>query len=96
LVYTNVHTPHAYRAATPSEVRTTTTDRTATGRSCARSVLFLVAWGDAGYTAAVKNALEGNPDAILYDVKTDIQATSALLGVYTRVCTVVTGKVGRL
>jgi hypothetical protein len=53
-----------------------------------------VAWGDGGYAAAVKNALAGR-DAILYDVKCDIKVNSVLLGLYTKVCTKVTGKAAK-
>jgi hypothetical protein len=53
-----------------------------------------VAWGNGGYAAAVKNALENEPpNSLLYDVKADTKAKSVLIGLYTSVCTVVTGKV---
>ena len=94
-LYTNVHTPRAWRSATPSEVKSAASDDTVSGRACLRSVLYLVAWGDAGYDAAARKALEGKPDAILYDVKADMKATSVLLGLYAQVCTVVTGKAAK-
>jgi hypothetical protein len=97
IVYTNVRTPYAYRAATPSEVKTSPMDELATGRACDYSLLFLVAWGNSGYLAATEDALKGKPqEAILYDVKTDLAATSLILGTFTRLCTVVRGKVGHV
>jgi len=95
ILYTNIHSPRSYRSAVPSEVKSSPTDENATGVACSRSALFLVAWGDAGYGAAVKNALAGR-DAILYDVKCDLQVYSVLLGLYTKVCTKVSGKVAKL
>jgi hypothetical protein len=95
-LYTNIHTPWAYRAATPAEVKSASGDPTVSGRACNQAVLYLVAWGNSGYRAAVQNALSGMPDSILYDVKTDIHVNSYVLGLYTRTCTVITGKVGHL
>ncbi len=94
-IYTNIHTPRAYRSATPSDVKAAPTDRTVSGRGCYQTVLYLVSWGDSSYAAATRNALRSDAEAILYDVKADVQLTSVLLGAYTRVCTVVTGRVGR-
>lgn len=96
LLYTNVHTPHSYRSATPSEVKTSPSDPEVSGRGCDQSFLFLVAYGDASYAAATKNALKNHPDGILYDVKTDVKATAFLLGLYTKACVIVHGRVGRL
>jgi len=95
ILYTNIHSPRSYRSAVPSEVKAAPTDETASGMACNQAVLFLVAWGDAGYGAAVKNALGGR-DAILYDVKCDIKVNSVLLGLYSKMCTKVTGKVAKL
>ena len=38
IIYTNVTAPHAYRSATPGDVKTNAQDEMATGTSCARSV----------------------------------------------------------
>ena len=95
MLYTNIHSARSYRSATPAEVKASPTDETVSGMGCNQSVLYLVAWGDGGYAAAVKNALGGR-DAILYDVKCDIKVNSVLLGLYTKVCTKVTGKVAKL
>ena len=96
MLYTNIHSPRSYRSASPAEVRASSGDETVTGEACSQSVLFLVAWGDGGYAAAVKKALSGRSDAILYDVKCDMKVNSVLLGIYTRVCTRVAGKVAKL
>lgn len=95
LLYTDVRAPRAYRSATPSDVKAAPTDQTVSGQACYQSLLYLVAWGDAGYAAATANALGGDAAAILYDVKADVKATSFAFGLYSRVCTAVTGKVGR-
>lgn len=94
-LYADVHVPRAYRSATPADVKAAAADPAASGRACNRVVLYLVAWGDAGYAAAVRDALKGAPDAVLYDVKTDVKVNSYVLGLYSRSCTLVTGRVGR-
>ena len=94
LLYTDIHVPRTYRSATPIDVQGKATDKIATGEGCNYSVLFLVAWGNAGYAVAVNRALEGEPPgSILYDVQTDLKANVYIVGLYTRTCTVVTGKV---
>ena len=95
IIYTNVRVPRAYRSSVPSEVKSTSQDPVVSGKSCNHSALFLVAWGDASYAAAAKNALGGDSEGVLYDVKSDMQALS-ILGIYTRTCTILTGKVGRI
>ena len=95
IVYTNVLVPRSYRSATPAEVKSDNGDKTVSGKSCNQSVLFLVAWGNGGYAAAADKALESQGDSILYDVKADLQALS-VLGLYTRSCTIVTGRVARV
>lgn len=96
LLYTDVRTPRAYRSATPADVKASASDAAVTGTGCARAVLFLVAWGDAGYAAAARDALARQPPgAVLYDVKVDVAVRSYLLGLYTQACTVLAGRVGR-
>ncbi|MEK7859027.1 MAG: TRL domain-containing protein [Elusimicrobiota bacterium] len=96
MLYTDVRGPRAYRSSTPSEVKSSPTDTVVTGQACAQSALFLVAWGDAGYAAACRDALgAGMSDWVLYDVKSDSHVKSVLLGIYTKVCTRVTGKAAR-
>lgn len=95
-LYSDVRWPRAYRSATPSDVKASASDPVVSGTSCNRVVLYLVAWGDAGYAAAVKAALKDQPEGLLYDVRSDVKVNSYLLGLYTRSCTVVTGRAARL
>ncbi|MEK7689987.1 MAG: TRL domain-containing protein [Bdellovibrionota bacterium] len=88
--------PRSYRAATPAEVKANPSDPSTTGSTCMHQVLGLVAWGDAGYASAVEKALEGkNTASVLYNVKADTDLLN-VLGVYSRVCTVVSGQVGKI
>ncbi len=97
IIYTDIEVPRAYRSATPIDVASKPTDKVVIGESCNQSVLFLVAWGKGGYVAATKNALENEPPgSILYDVQTDMKGKVYAFGVYTRICTVVRGKVASL
>lgn len=94
MLYTNIHMPRVYRTAAPSEVKSSPSDKTVEGKACVRSVLFLVAWGDASYAAAARDALKGEPsNAILYDVKSDLAGKAYLLGLYAQNCTHLTGRV---
>lgn len=95
LIYTDIRTPYGYNTATPADVKAQSGDETVSGESCNRSVLHLVAWGKGGYAAAVDKALAGRKDMILYDVRSDLKVQSYVLGVYTRTCTVVTGRLGK-
>ncbi len=54
LLYTNIRLPYSYNAATPSDVHGDKEDPLVTGQSCNQSVIYLVAWGNAGYAAAVQ------------------------------------------
>ncbi len=94
-LYTNIHAPWSYRSAAPSDVKAQGTDERVSGEACFYSVLYLVAWGDGGYAAAVDDALDEHPDTFLYDVRSDVKATSILFGTWARRCTIVTGRVGR-
>lgn len=94
LLYTDIKVPRGYRTASPSEVKAAPDDPIATGKACNRSVLFLVAWGDGSYAAAVKDAL-GTRDGIMYDVRADMKVDAYLVGLYTKVCTVVSGRVAK-
>ena len=95
LLYTNIRVPYSYNTATPADVHANKEDPITTGHACNRSVLYLVAWGDAGYATATKRALEAFPNATLYDAQMDVKVNSYLLGLYTKTCTIVTGKVAR-
>jgi hypothetical protein len=92
-LYTNTTVPRAYRTAAPSEVKSSASDPTASGSACSRTVLWLVSWGDAGYAAACRDALQGRGDKVLYDVKSDAKVFSIMLGLYSKVCTKLEGKV---
>lgn len=94
-IYTNISTPRAYRSATPADVKANASDPVVEGRACARSILFLVAWGDTGYAAATRDALRDHPEDILYDVRSDMQVRAYVLGAYTQVCTIVTGRIAQ-
>ena len=95
LVYTDIKVPRGYRTSAPSEVKSAPDDPLVVGKSCNRSAVFLFAWGDASYAAAVKDAL-GTREGILYDVRADIKVDAYLLGIYAKWCTVVTGRVAKL
>ena len=97
ILYTDIEVPRAYRSATPIDVVSKPTDKIVVGESCNQSVLFLVAWGNGGFVAATQNALENEPPgSILYDVQTDMKGKVYAFGIYTRICTVVRGKVASL
>lgn len=94
ILYTNIKVPRGYRTATPVEVKSAPDDPTVTGQACNRTALFIVAWGDASYAKAVENALGGR-DGIMYDVRADIKVDAYLIGLYSKVCTVLSGKVAK-
>lgn len=94
-LYTDIRVPRAYRSAAPSDVKATPSDESVSGEACYQSLAFLFAWGDASYATAARNALGGHSDATLYDVKADQKATTYLVGLYSQICTVLTGKVAR-
>ncbi len=95
LVYTDIKVPRGYRTSAPSEVKAAPDDPLVVGKSCNRAAVFLFAWGDASYAAAVKDAL-GAREGILYDVRADVKVNAYLLGIYAKVCTIVTGRVAKL
>ncbi|MGH7264296.1 MAG: TRL domain-containing protein [Candidatus Rokuibacteriota bacterium] len=94
-LYSNIRTPRAYRSATPGDVRAGPTDPTVSGQGCYKTVLYLVSWGDASYAEAARRAVGADAARILYDVKADTRVTSILLGAYTEICTIVTGRLAR-
>ncbi len=96
LLYHNTRSPRAYRSATPMDLAAQDSDPLVTGMSCSRAVLYLVSWGDNGYAKAVQNAVKDDPQAVLYDVRTDSRARSILLGLYQDSCTILTGRRGRV
>jgi hypothetical protein len=94
LLYTDVKVPRGYRTATPAEVKSSPDDPTVTGKACNQSAIYLFAWGDGSYAAAVENAL-GKRDGILYDVRADIKVNAYVLGLYTKACTMLSGRVAK-
>lgn len=94
LLYTDIKVPRGYRTATPAEVKASPDDPTVTGRACNRSAIYLFAWGDGSYAAAVKDAVK-DKDGILYDVRADIKVNAYLLGIYTQACTMVSGRLAK-
>ena len=94
LIYTDIKVPRGYRTAAPSEVKSAPDDPTVIGKACNRSVVFLFAWGDASYAAAVVDAL-GARDGIMYDVRADVKVDAYLLGLYAKWCTVITGRLAK-
>ena len=89
-IYSNVHTPLSYRSPTPSDVPGPLGPE-ATGQACNHVVLWLVAWGDGGYSAAVENAKRSSGARMLVDVEADTKLFN-ILGVYQQSCTRVRGK----
>ena len=94
ILYTDIKVPRGYRTATPAEVKSAPDDPTVTGKACNRSAIYLFAWGDGSYAAAVTDAL-GKRDGILYDVRADVKVNAYVLGLYTKVCTMLSGKVAK-
>ena len=94
ILYTDVKVPRGYRSATPSDVKTAPDDPSVSGKACSRSLLWLVAWGDQSYNTALKDALKEH-DGIMYDVRSDVKVQAYVLGLYTKVCTILSGKVAK-
>jgi hypothetical protein len=91
-IYTDVRAPLSYRSPTPSDVGGAL-GAEAQGAACNTAILWLVAWGDGGYDAAVKDARESSHATLIADVKADTKYTNVLFGIYQRQCTTVTGRV---
>ena len=89
-LYANVNMPLSYRAPTPSDVTGRQTGPEVQGESCNYIVLWLVAWGDGGYSAAVANAKAKSGAQMLSDVKADTKLLN-VLSLFQRSCTQVTG-----
>ncbi len=94
MLYTNVHVPRSYRSATPADVKCSPADNLDSAEACNYSLVFLFAWGNGGYAGGAEAALKNDPEGILYDVKADSRVKS-ILGLYTRYCTILTGRVGK-
>ncbi len=90
-IYANVHTPLSYRSPTPADVGGKL-GAEVEGKSCNHLVLWMVAWGDAGYAAAVEDAMRASGATLLADVRADSNLYN-VLGVYQRNCTRVRARV---
>jgi hypothetical protein len=91
-LYADVRAPLSYGSATPSDAGGTL-GREVSGTACNTAILWLVAVGDGGYDAAVKDALSEAKAPFLVDVKSDTTYRNVLFGLYQRQCTNVTGRV---
>jgi hypothetical protein len=89
-IYTNVQTPLSYRSPTPSDVPGPL-GAEVDGEACNHVVLWLVAWGDGGYSAALEDAKRNSGAQMLVDVQADTSLFN-ILGVYQQSCTRVRGK----
>jgi hypothetical protein len=91
-LYTDVRAPLSYASATPGDANGNL-GREVTGSACNVAILWLVALGDGGYEAAVKDARGSSGAPFLVDVKADTSYQNVLFGVYQRQCTRVTARV---
>jgi TRL-like protein family len=92
-VYANVTTPLSYRAPTAQEAKAESA-RDVEGIACNQAILGLVAWGDAGYAAAVADARTRSGAAELADIRSDTNFFNVLF-IYTKACTRVTARAVR-
>jgi hypothetical protein len=90
-LYANVQQPLSYRSPTPGDVAGQLGSEVE-GRACNHLVLYLVAWGDGGYRAAIEQAKAQTGAKLLADVQVDT-AFFNVLSVYQRTCTVVRGRI---
>jgi hypothetical protein len=92
-IYTDVHVPLSYGSATPSDAGGNLGAEVA-GSACNTAILWLVAWGDGGYDAAVRDARSRVAPAppFLVDVKADTTYTNYVFGIYQHQCTNVTAR----
>jgi hypothetical protein len=88
--YANLTSPMSYRSATRNDAKGLVELGPAEGRACAKSYLGIIRIGDAGYQAAVAQALTALGGLMLYDVRADTYFHN-YLGVYAIECTVVHG-----
>lgn len=90
-IYTDVRVPLSYGLATPSDANGNL-GREVSGSACNVAILWLVALGDGGYDAAVRDARARANATFLVDVKSDTAYTNVLFGIYQRQCTTVTAR----
>jgi hypothetical protein len=92
-IYANVRAPLSYRSPTPGDV-TGPLGPNVQAEACNHLVLYAVAWGDGGYSAAVEKAKAESGASMLVDVQADNRLFN-VLGVYQKSCTRVNGRVVR-
>jgi hypothetical protein len=91
-LYTDVRAPLSYGSATPGDANGSL-GREVKGKACNHGILWLVAFGDGGYDAAVRDA-RGNTNAMfLVDVKADTTYKNILFGLYQRQCTEISARI---
>jgi hypothetical protein len=91
-LYTDVRAPLSYNAATPSDANGNL-GQEVRGAACNVGILWLVAIGDGGYDAAVKDARGRTNAPFLVDVKADTTYKNVLFGIYQRQCTEITARI---
>jgi hypothetical protein len=93
-IYTDVRTPLQYNSPTPGDVGNNL-GQEVQGRACNYVFLYLLAIGDGGYDAAVRDARAKSGAQLIADVKADTSILN-VLSVYQRQCTVVSGRVATI
>ncbi len=91
-LYTDVRAPLSYGSATPGDANGSL-GKEVKGSACNVGILWLVAFGDGGYDAAVRDARAGTNAAFLVDVKADTTYKNVLLGAYQKQCTEITARI---
>jgi hypothetical protein len=91
-LYSDVRVPLSYGSATPGDAGGNL-GQEVTGMGCNSALLWLFAWGDGGYEAAVRDAKAASGAAFLVDVKADTTYTNVVLGLYQHECTKVTARI---
>lgn len=91
-LFTDVRTPLSYGSATPGDAGGSL-GKEVKGSACNHAVLWLIAFGDAGYDAAVRNARASTNAQYLVDVKADTDYQNVLFGVYQTQCTYITARI---
>ena len=91
-LYADVRAPLQYGSATPGDAGGNL-GAEVSGQACNYAILWLVAFGNGGYDAAVRDASARVNAPFLVDVKADTAYQNVLFGIYQRQCTRVTGRV---
>jgi hypothetical protein len=91
-LYADVHAPLSYGSATPGDANGNL-GAVVHGSGCNTGILWLVAIGDGGFDAAVRDAESTAKAPFLVDVKADTSYRNVFFGVYQRQCTEITARV---